>query len=259
MKKSKSILFLILAVALVAMFAVGCGSTNSLDAIKKDGKLIMLTNAEFPPYEYLGEENKPVGVDVDMAQAIADEIGVELEVVNMSFDGLIPALTSGKGHLVAAGLTIDPERAKSVDFSEPYANATQLIIVNKLDPKVANADDLVGKTVGVQLGTTGDYFVSDIEGVTTKGYKSALEAALDLKNGKLDAVVIDELPAKSIVATNEDLAVIEEPFTEEQYAMAVKKGDTQLLEVINKVLTKLNGDGTVTKLTEEHAQAFSGK
>lgn len=227
---------------------------DSVDKIKEAGKLVMLTNAAFPPYEYLGSDNKPAGVDVDMAQAVADELGVELEVVDMDFDGIIPALVGGKGDIAAAGLTILPERLESVDFSDTYADATQLIIVNKEDPKVTSVDDLAGKTIGVQLGTTGDIYVTDVEGATVKQYKSGLEAAMDLKNGKLDAVVLDMLPAANIVEVNEDLDLIKTPFTEEQYAIAVAKGSTKLVEVINKVISEL--DGKVDEWTTLHqAQA----
>ncbi|MEG2189462.1 MAG: transporter substrate-binding domain-containing protein, partial [Christensenella sp.] len=200
---------------------------------------------------------KPAGVDIDIANLVAKELGVELKVVDMDFDGLIPALNGGKGDFVAAGLTITDERKQSVDFSEPYANATQLIIVNKTDAKVKSPDDLTGKTIGVQLGTTGDIYVTDVEGATVKQYKSGLEAAMDLANGKLDAVVLDQLPAQSIVANNDTLALIDEPFTEEQYAMAIKKGDKELTEVINKVLKQLIDEGKIAEMTASHAEMYA--
>ncbi|MEG2520921.1 MAG: basic amino acid ABC transporter substrate-binding protein [Christensenellaceae bacterium] len=229
------------------------GTVDTLSKIKKAGKLVMMTNASFAPYEYLGSDNKPAGVDIDMAQAIADAIGVKLEVIDMDFDALIPSLIAGKGDIVGAGLTITPERQESVDFSMPYADATQLIIVKADNTAIKSADDLSGKTIGVQLGTTGDIYVSDVEGATVKQYKTGLEAAMDLKNGKLDAVVLDQLPAQNIVTVNKDLMLINTPFTEEQYAMAVKKGDVAFIEVINGVIEKLAADGTVDKWTEEHA------
>ena len=252
----KKIIAIILSVALCATFLAACsGSSDTLASVKKAGKLVMLTNAAFPPYEYLGADNKPAGVDVDIAQAIADEIGVDLEVVDMDFDGLITALSSGKGNLVAAGLTITEERQQSVDFSDPYADATQLIIVNSTNTEIASVDDLTGKTIGVQLGTTGDLYASDIEGATVSPYKTGLEASLDLINGKLDAVVLDKLPAQNIVAANDGLKLIEEPFTEEEYAIAVKKGDTAFLDVVNSVIKKLQDEGKIAEWTETHAQA----
>lgn len=231
-------------------------SESSVDDIKAAGKLVMLTNAEFPPYEYLGEGSEVVGIDVDICQKIADELGVELEVVNMDFDGLIPALSGGKGDLVAARLTVDPERAESVDFSEPYADAKQLIIVNADDPKVASEDDLAGKTVGVQLGTTGDLYMTDLGTADVKPYKSGLDAAMDLKNGKLDCVVIDKLPAESIVDSNEGLAIVDMESTDEQYAIAVQKGDAGLLQVVDKVVAQLLSDGYIAESTAAHVEAF---
>lgn len=267
----KKVLALIIAIVLVAAVFAGCSAPEEtepvhaddvateaggkLDAIKEAGKLVMLTNASFPPYEYLGSDNKPAGVDVDIAQAVADELGVELEVVDMDFDGLIPALVANKGDIVAAGLTVTDERKESVDFSDTYANATQLIIIQEGSDKVKSVDDLAGKTIGVQLGTTGDIYASDIEGATVKQYKTGLEAAMDLNNGKLDAVVLDQLPAQNVVAVNDGLAIIDEPFTEEYYAIAVAKGNEDFLEVINSVVSKLYEDGTVAEWTEKHAQA----
>lgn len=236
---------------------------DALAAIKEKGKLILMTNATFPPYEYLGEGSAVTGTDIEIGQMIADEIGVELEVVDMDFDGLIPALQGGKGDLVAAGLSITPERAEAVDFSVPYADATQLIIVRKDDPKVAGADDLEGKTIGVQLGTTGDMYVQwEIDGgadIELSQYKSNMDAASDLMNGRLDAIVLDELPAKSIAEANDSLTIIDEPFTTEQYAMAVAKGNAGLLEVVDKVLQKLVDEGKVVTLNEKYSTDFASK
>ncbi len=233
---------------------------GGLQKIKDAGKLIMMTNATFPPYEYLNGADV-AGADVDIAQMVADEIGVELEVVDMDFDGLPIALQNGKGDLVAAGMTITPERQEAVDFSIPYTDATQLIIVNKDDPKVSGPDDFEGKTIGVQLGTTGDiyiqYEIEDGANITVKQYKSNMDAAMDLINGKLDAIVLDEMPAKSIMSANDSLAVIEEPFTEEQYAMAVAKGNTELLQVVDQVLMKLVENKQVQPLIEQHAQNYA--
>ena len=232
---------------------------GAVDKIKEAGKLVLLTNAQFPPYEYLGDDNEPTGVDIEIAQKIADELGVELSVVDMDFDGLIPALNGGKGDFVAAGLTITEERQQSVDFSDEYATSNQMVIVTKDDPKVAAAtvEDLEGKTVGVQLGTTGDLFMSEVEGATVKQYKSALEAGMDLANGRLDAVVVDKLPAQSIVANNDALMVYDDVLTTEQYAMAVPKGQSaDLLEIINKVLADMSGE--MEELTQKHFDLYSG-
>ena len=238
----------------------GAAAGGLVDKIKEAGELVLLTNAQFPPYEYLGDDNQPTGVDIEIAQKIADELGVKLTVVDMDFDGLVPALNGGKGDFIAAGYTITEERQQSVDFSDEYATSNQMVIVKKDDPKVAGAtvEDLAGKTIGVQLGTTGDLFVSDeVEGATVKQYKSAIEAGMDLANGKLDAVVVDKLPAQSIVANNDSLTVYDDVLTTEQYAMAVRKGESDdLLEVINKVLADMKGD--IQDLTQKHFDQYSG-
>lgn len=226
-----------------------------MTAILEDGKLVMLTNAAFPPYEYLGSDNSPAGIDVDIAQAIADELGVELEVVDMDFDGLIPALVSGRGNIVLAGMTVDEERKQSVDFSEPYADATQVLIVPAEGATVTSEDDLTGKTVGVQLGTTGDLLASGMDGVTVQQYKTGLEAAMDLKNGRLDAVMLDQLPSESIVAQNDDLVILPMESTNEQYAAAIAKDNEDLLAVVNGVIERLKSDGTIEEITAAHIEA----
>lgn len=240
--------------------AEGAADGAAVAKIKEAGELVLLTNAQFPPYEYLGDDNQPTGVDIEIAQKIADALGVKLTVVDMDFDGLVPALNGGKGDFIAAGYTITEERAQSVDFSDEYATSNQMVIVTKDDPKVAGAtpEDLAGKTIGVQLGTTGDLFVSDeVDGATVKQYKSAIEAGMDLANGKLDAVVVDKLPAQSIVANNDALMVYDDVLTTEQYAMAVRKGESaDLLEAINQVLAEMKGG--IESLTQKHFDEYAG-
>ena len=235
--------------------AVQSGDGEVLNRITENGKLIMLTNAAFPPYEYRLSDGTIAGVDADLAQAIADKLGVELEIVDMEFDSLIPALLSGKGDVVAAGVTITPERLASVDFSDTYADAKQLIIVPKEGATVSGEDDLAGKNLGVQLGTTGDLLATDIEGATVSQYKSGLEAAMDLQNGRLDAVILDMLPAQNIVAQNDDLVVIDMDSTDEQYAVAVAKNNADFLDVINGVIAQLSEDGAFEEMTSKHIEA----
>lgn len=257
----KKILSVMLCALLLTTFAAACApKADSLSKIEEAGKLVMLTNAEFAPYEYLGANGEIAGIDVDICQAIADDLGVQLEVVNMDFDGLIAAMKSGKGDLVAAGMTVDAERQQNADFSVTYADATQIIIVNKTDPKVTTEADLAGKSIGVQLGTTGDLYVSEeIEGADVRQFKSGLEAAQDLLNGRLDAVVLDILPAQGIVDNNsDDLALLEMTSTSEQYAIALPKGDTAFVERVNSVLEKLIADGKVAEFTAAHVEATRG-
>lgn len=228
------------------------GETPNVDRIKEAGKIVMLTNAAFPPYEYLGDDNEPVGVDIEIGQAIADELGVELEVVDMDFDGIIGAIQAGKGDFAAAGMTINEERLQNVDFSIEYATSSQYMMVLADNEEIQGPEDLAGKTVGVQAGTTGQFYAEDETEAEVSKFKTALDAAMALKTGKLDAVIIDELPARAIVANNTDLKVVENKLTEEDYAMAIAKGSDDLAAVINGVLEQLIADGTVEELTMEH-------
>ena len=240
----KRILALALAVLMVLSLA-GCKKTPTVEQIQKDGKLVMLTNAAFPPFEYV-DNNEFVGVDVDIANEIAKDLGVELEVVNMDFDGIIDAVKSGKGSFGAAGITIKPDRQEKVDFSIEYVTSSQYLIIQK-DSGIT-ADQIPDLTIGVQAGTTGEFFCVDDNGMAedqVKKYKTALEAANDLKNGRIDGVIIDQLPAESIVAQNDDLELIPEPLTEEKYAIAVQKGNDTLLEAINATLQRLMDEGKI--------------
>lgn len=240
---------------------------EAVAAIKEKGKIVMLTNAAFPPFEYLGSDNKPAGVDVDLAQEIADSLGVELEVVDMDFDGLIAALVAGKGDFVAAGMTVTDERKKSVDFADPYVTSAQYIIVKKGDTSIADAEGLKGKTVGVQKGTTGDMLASGEWDDTlipaghceVEQYKSAIDAGMALVNGKLDAVIVDELPARNIVETNSEvLALVEEPLTMEDYAFAVQKG-SDLAAYISDQLNAMKESGKIDELVLKHSSESSAK
>ena len=176
--------------ALMAISAAGCSSTRSIADIQKNGKLMMSTNAEFEPFEYK-DGGEVVGIDIEISQKIADAIGVELEVTDIAFDSLIPALQSGKADIVAAGMTADDERRKNVDFSESYFNASQAIIVT-VDSEIAGPEDLEGKTVGVQLGTTGDQYCTNEKGDNeytvgeVRRYSKGMEAVSDLMAGRIE-------------------------------------------------------------------------
>ena len=219
------------------------------------GKLVMATNAEFPPYEYY-DGDKIVGIDVDIAQAIADELGMTLEIEDVAFDSIIPEIVSGKADMALAGMTVTEDRKASVDFSDTYATASQMIIV-KEDSKIAGPDDLKGVTVGVQLGTTGDIYVSDLEadGTTVERYNKGFEAVQALSQGKIDAVVIDGEPAKTFVSESEGLKILDEAFTVEEYAIAVKKGNSELLDKINTALESLKDNGTLDEIVAKYIKA----
>lgn len=219
------------------------------------GVLVMATNAEFPPYEY-HEGDAIVGIDADIAKAIADELGMELEIEDIAFDSIIPEITSGKADMGLAGMTVTEDRKMNVDFSDTYAKASQKIIVTE-DSEIASPDDLKGVVVGVQLGTTGDIYVSDLEvdGTTVERYNKGFEAVQALSQGKIDAVVIDGEPAKTFVSQTEGLKILDESFTDEEYAIAVKKGNTELLEKINGALKTLKENGTLDEIVAKYIKA----
>ena len=231
-------------IALAALFSFSCSKSN--DVIK------MGTNAAFPPFEYtLGTE--VVGFDVTVSQLISRDYGKELKVVDMNFDGLIAALQSGSIDFIAAGMTATEERRKNVDFSEPYYQSKQTIIVKASDASVVSVNDLKGKVVGVQAGTTGELFATEeIEGLNVKSFKTGIDAALALKNGAIEAIIIDELPAQEIVRRNVELKLVDDDFYTDEYAIAVKKGNTELLNSINKTIEKIKADGTYQKLIDAY-------
>lgn len=244
MKKYLKLFIALFAALAIMLVFTGCQ--------KDDGIIKMGTNAEFPPFEYV-ENGEYAGIDVELAQAIAKELGKELEIVDMAFNALINALNSGKVDFVAAGMSVDPEREKNVDFTIKYYNATQTIIVQAGNENIKSKDDLVGKKIGVQTGTTGYDVAVEIKDAVVSTYENGLEATMDLANGNIDAVIIDDFPAKKYVEKNPGLKLVDGQFEEEQYAMAVKKGNKKLLEQINKALQKLMDDGTYDKILEKYS------
>lgn len=238
--------FLCLAASLMMVFSlVACTS-------KKD-ELVMATNAEFPPYEY-HEGDKIVGIDVEICQAIADEMGRELVVEDMAFDSVITSVYTGKADLGAAGLTVTEDRLKNINFSTPYATAAQVIIVLD-DSEISSPDDLIGKTIGVQLGTTGDIYAEDIEDATLERYNKGFEAVQALLQGKIDAVIIDNEPAKVYVSQNEGLKIVDEAFTYEEYAIAIAKNNTELLDEVNSAIAKLKESGKLDEIVNKYISA----
>ncbi len=229
-------------------------TTGNAEESKASGNtLVMATNAEFPPYEFY-EGGEIVGIDVEIAKAIAEEMGMDFEVEDMAFDSIIPAVQSGKADFGAAGMTVDEKRLQSVDFSDSYATATQVIIVRE-DSGFAAPDDLKGKTIGVQLGTTGDIYAGDIEGATVERYNKGFEAVQALTQNKIDAVVIDGEPAKVFVSQNEGLKILDEALTVEEYAICVKKGNTELVEGINAAIANLKESGELQKIVDKYITA----
>ena len=238
--------FLCLAASLMMVFSlVACTS-------KKD-ELVMATNAEFPPYEY-HQGDKIVGIDVEICQAIADEMGRELVIEDMAFDSVITSVYTGKADLGAAGLTVTEDRLKNINFSTPYATAAQVIIVLD-DSVISSPDDLIGKTIGVQLGTTGDIYAEDIEDATLERYNKGFEAVQALLQGKIDAVIIDNEPAKVYVSQNEGLKIVDEAFTYEEYAIAIAKNNTELLDEVNSAIAKLKESGKLDEIVNKYISA----
>lgn len=250
----KKILSLMLALVFVVTAFAGCSSKSGSKKnglTNEAGVVVMATEATFPPYEYM-DGLEIAGVDVDVANEIAKELGVELRVDNISFDGIIPAITSGKADFGAAGMSITEDRKKQVDFSIEYAVSTQVILTTA-DSGITSVDDLDGKNVGVQMGTISDIVLSDenpeISLVRGKKYT---DLAMEMENGKIEAIVLDNLPAQAMQKSNPDFIILETPFFTDVYAIAVDKGNTELLEVINKVLQRLIDEGKIEEYTNKH-------
>lgn len=225
--------------------------------------LVVATNAEFPPFEYV-EGEEIVGLDIDIAREIAKDLGWDFEVQSMAFDAIVPAVASGKATIAIAGMTINDERKMSVDFSDPYYNAKQACIVLK-DGTVTDGETLKDKTIGVQQGTTGDFAAEEYTATDkVMRYNKALDAVMELAGGKLDAVIIDAPVAANLVASmnNENLVVLDNiEFGDEFYGIAVQKGNADLLASINATIERINSDGTMDALllkyfpvTEEAAE-----
>ena len=219
------------------------------------GKLTMSTNAAFPPYESTDDNGNFVGIDIDVAAAIAEKLGLELQVDDMDFDAALLAAQNGKSDLVMAGVTVTEDRQLVMDFSDSYATGIQSIIV-KEDSDIATPDDLADKMIGTQRGTTGYIYCSDDFGdehVTP--YDDGLTAVQALVNGQVDAVVIDNAPAKEFVAANPGLKILDTSYAEEDYAIGVAKGNTALLDAINGALEELQADGTLQAIVDKYIAA----
>lgn len=260
----KKIVAIVLAVAMIASVAMlaGCGKSEGKGS-NGGGTLTMATNATFPPYEYKeGEEY--VGIDVEIAKAIADKLGMELEIVDIEFDSIITGVQTGKYDMGMAGMSVTDERKESVDFSDSYATGIQAVIV-KEDSEIKTADDLLAKgtayKVGVQLSTTGDMYIGDDyadagkdESLITK-FQSGNDAVSALSAGKVDAVVIDNEPAKSYVAATEGLKILDTKYVEEDYAICFAKDNTELKDKVNDALKELIADGTVQSIINKYIKA----
>lgn len=273
MKLFSKIMAIALAGAISVIGFAGCsssGSENRMKQIEDSGTLVMYTNAVFPPYEFLGPDNEIIGIDVEIGQAIADELGVELEVVNSDFDGIISAIESGKGDVGIAGITITEERAQEVDFSVPYLNATQSLIV-PVGSETDTVEELASKNVGAQTGNTGYLSLEDqnLNGLLSRqpcdlqAYEAPTDAMLALQEGKLDAVVVDTVVAQQLINgdanyTTTPLQTADGTVVEESNGVVVAKGNEDLLEVVNSVITEMNESGEMDQLLSDYTAIANG-
>lgn len=230
-------------VILIVFFMVGC--TN------REDKLIMATEAGFAPYEYYSD-GKIIGVDIDIANEIAKEMGKKLVVKDVAFDSIITEVKTGKSDIGAAGISYTEERSKQVDFSNYYTISRQVIVV-KRGSAIKNKNDLVHKKIAVQLGSVADTYVTEeLTNSTIIRQKKYLAAIQDLKDNKVDCVVMDELPAKAIIIESPYLGILAEPLTEDTYGIIVNKGNTELLNVINRVINRLKQEGKIDEFIIYH-------
>ena len=220
---------------------------------KDDNKLVMVTEEGFAPYEYR-DSSGIVGVDVDIAREIAKSMGKELEIKDVAFDSLINELNSGKADFAAAGMSINEERKKEVDFSIEYVSSKQVIVVRKGYNSIKSINDLKNKTITVQLGSVADSYVSkEFKDAKIVRQKKFLGAAEDVKASKADCIVMDELPAKELVKNNSELTILNINLFTDKYAIAVKKGNTELLNKINEVLKRLIEEGKIEEFVINHS------
>ena len=250
--------------AVMCLSACTGGRSGKLASIRSAGKLVVFTNSEFPPFEYPAG-NDVVGVDMEIAKAIADDLGVALEINDAPFEGIIASLASGRGDIAISGFTITEERKKEVDFSRPYIMSVQYLILPS-NSEIAFMEDLAGKRVAAALGYTGEFVLDDeIEdgaltgaGVQKVTVNSAIDGALDIKNGKLDAVIMDEYVALKIAGDDPALKAIKLVFANgddvaEEYGVAVPKGNADLVDRINKVIDRLIADKKIQQWVIEHS------
>ncbi len=252
MKRTKKLLVMMTAMVLAACTLTACGGGSA-----KGDTLTFGTNPEFPPFEYVtssGVIGEFDGIDMAIAKQIAEENGMTVAMESMEFDSLLVALQNGQIDAVIAGMTATDERRETVDFSTPYYTATQVMIV-KEDSDIATAADMADKKICVVQGYTGEVCVQDM-GYSYEAFKKGTEAVMELVNGKCDVVVIDSATAQKYVSDNEGLKIVEDPsaFESEEYAIAVQKGNTELLDKINKSIEKMLADGTINELAVKYTE-----
>lgn len=257
----KLIAFTAAAIMCLSLAACGSSSDDSGLSTVESGKLHMATNAAFPPYEMTNDDGGYEGIDVEIATAIADKLGLELVVDDMDFSSVITSVQGGKADIAMAGLTVNEERKQNVDFTDSYATGVQVVIVPE-DSDIKTVDDLANdKMIGTQEATTGYIYCSDTPENGGYGedhviaYSNGATAVQALVSGKVDAVVIDSEPAKEFVKANTGLKILDTEYVTENYAIGISKENTELLNEVNTALNELIGDGTVQKIVDKYIKA----
>ena len=250
----KKFLSLVLSIVMI-LGLVACGQKAATTTASADGtatKLVMCTNAEFPPYEYK-DGGKFMGIDVECAKLIGEKLGVEVEILDIAFDSLIPTVMSGKADFAMAGMTVTEDRKESVDFTHTYQKAVQAIVV-PIDSTISSANSLEGKKIGVQTGTTGDIYCSgDFGDAAVERYSKIIDGFQAMKSGKIDAVVVDDQVASAIVEQDSTaFKILETAYAEEEYAIAVKKGNADLLNKLNSVIDEIKSNGELQAIVSKY-------
>ena len=250
----KKIFALILALATLCCLITACGTKGkSLDEVKKEGKLVVATSPDFPPFESL-EGDKVVGIEVDIMEIICEKLGVELEIVQMDFDSVLVGIQAAKYDCGMSGITVTEERKENMLFTAPYYNAAQVIVV-KEGSAIASKADLNGKIASVQTGTTAESGCQD-EGIKVQAFAANADAKTALTTGKVDAWVVDNLTAIQMVEEGDGLVILDENMTEEPYAFAFAFGSEDLVAAINDELVKLIADGTVESIFASYGEVY---
>lgn len=252
MKKLFNIVVLIpLSIIIFSMSSCSSNEKGTVEQIKSNGNITMVTNAEFEPFEFK-KGNEVVGIDIDISKEIANKLGVELKINDVSFDAVIFELREKKSDFAAAAISYDEDRAKNVDFSEPYFNASQSILTIK-NANIYSVDDLNNKKVGVNLGTTGDLYCTSNEKIQVVRFNKIIDATVDMINGQIDAIVVDDFTADKLIEKNSNiLQKVDQPLTEEEYRIAVTKGDKELLDFINETILEMKNSGKIDKIVEKY-------
>ena len=254
----KRVLAIVLVALLMMSMFAGCGKKD--DYLVEKGKLIMATNAAFPPYESTDDNGKFIGIDIEIAQAIADKLDLELVINNMEFTAALEAAQQGKADMVMAGVTVTADREMVMEFSKTYATGIQVVIVPE-NSSIKTIDDLEGKKIGTQMGTTGYLFCSDTPANGGYGeenvvaYDTGITAVQALLNNQIDCIVIDNAPAQAFVQENSGLKILDTEYAIEDYAIGFAKGNTKLRDMVNEALDELIEDGTVQKIIDKYIPA----